>query len=182
MTTLTDDTQLGGQTLERVVFSEDDIRLRIRELGAEITAAYSASDRLLVLGLLKGSFLFMADLVRVIALPLHVDFLAAASYGASKVSSGDVRLLYDPGASLKGRAVLIVEDIIDSGNTLRHLMPRLEARGPSSLDVCALLHKRLTTLDPKARWVGFNAPNEFLVGYGLDYAEDFRHLPYIASL
>jgi len=182
MTTLTDDTQLGGQTLERVVFSEDDIRLRIRELGAEITAAYSASDRLLVLGLLKGSFLFMADLVRVIALPLHVDFLVAASYGASKVSSGDVRLLYDPGASLKGRAVLIVEDIIDSGNTLRHLMPRLEARGPSSLDVCALLHKRLTTLDPKARWVGFNAPNEFLVGYGLDYAEDFRHLPYIASL
>jgi hypoxanthine phosphoribosyltransferase len=182
MTTLTDDTKLGGKTLERVVFSEDDIQLRIQDLGAEITAAYSASDRLLVLGLLKGSFLFMADLVRLIELPLHVDFLVAASYGASKVSSGDVRLLYDPGASLKGRAVLIVEDIIDSGNTLRRLIPRLEARGPSSLEVCALLHKRLTTLDPKARWVGFNAPNAFLVGYGLDYAEDFRHLPYIASL
>jgi len=182
MTTLTDDTKLGGKTLGRVVFSDDDIQLRIRELGAEITEAYSASDRLLVLGLLKGSFLFMADLVRMIALPLHVDFLVAASYGASKTSSGDVRLLYDPDASLKGRAVLIVEDIIDSGNTLRHLIPQLEIRGPSSLEVCALLHKRLTTLDPKARWVGFNAPNEFLVGYGLDDAEDFRHLQYIASL
>lgn len=182
MTTLTDDTKLGGKILERVVFSDEDIQLRIRELGAEITEAYSASDRLLVLGLLKGSFLFMADLVRMIALPLHVDFLVTASYGASKTSSGDVRLLYDPHASLKGRAVLIVEDIIDSGNTLRHLIPRLETRGPSSLEVCALLHKRLTTLDPKARWVGFNAPNEFLVGYGLDDAEDFRHLQYIASL
>jgi hypoxanthine phosphoribosyltransferase len=182
MVTFSDGGQLGGQTLKRVVFSEEDVQLRVRELGAEITAAYTASDRLLVLGLLKGSFLFMADLVRLIALPLHVDFLVAASYGTGKVSSGDVRLLYDPGASLKGRAVLLVEDIIDSGNTLSRLIPRLEARGPSSLEVCTLLHKRLTTLDPEARWVGFDAPNEFLVGYGLDYAEDFRHLPYIASL
>jgi len=182
MTTLADDTQLGGQVLERIVFSEDVVQLRVRELGAEITAAYTASDRLLVLGLLKGSFLFMADLVRLITLPLHVDFLVAASYGRSKVSSGDVRLLYDPAASLKGRAVLIVEDIIDSGNTLNRLIPRLEARGPSSLEVCALLHKRLSTLDQEPRWVGFDAPNEFLVGYGLDYVEGFRHLPYIASL
>ena len=182
MSTLTEDTQLGGQKLKRIVFSEEDVQLRIHELGREITAAYTASDRLLVLGLLKGSFLFMADLVRAIQLPLHVDFLVASSYGASKVSSGDVRLLYDPAASLKDRAVLIVEDIIDSGNTLNRLLPRLEARGPTSLEVCALLHKRLTTLAPEARWVGFDAPNEFLVGYGLDYAEDFRHLPYIASL
>ena len=182
MPILAKDPQLGGQELKRIVFSEEDVQLRVRELGGEITTAYNASDRLLVLGLLKGSFLFMADLVRAIELPLHVDFLVASSYGASKVSSGDVRLLYDPGASLKDRAVLIVEDIIDSGNTLSRLIPRLEARGPTSLDVCALLHKRLTTLDPEARWVGFDAPNEFLVGYGLDYAEDFRHLPYIASL
>jgi hypoxanthine phosphoribosyltransferase len=108
--------------------------------------------------------------------------MVASSYGANKVSSGDVRLLYDAGASLKDRAVVLVEDIIDSGNTLGRLIPRLEARGPASLEVCALLHKRLTILEPEARWVGFDAPNEFLVGYGLDYAEDFRHLPYIASL
>ena len=182
MPTLTEDTQLGGQELKRIVFSEDDVQLRVRELGREITAAYTASDRLLVLGLLKGSFLFMADLVRAIELPLHVDFMVATSYAANKVSSGDVRLLYDPGASLKGRAVLLVEDIIDSGNTLTRLIPRLEARGSASLEICALLHKRLTTLEPETRWVGFDAPNEFLVGYGLDDAEDFRHLPYIASL
>ncbi len=182
MPTLTQDTQLGGQELKRIVFSEEDIRARTRELGAQISDAYRASDRLLVLGLLKGSVLFMADLVRAIDLPLHVDFLLASSYGANKVSSGDMGLLYDPGASLKDRAVLLVEDIIDSGNTLGRLIPRLEARGPASLEVCALLHKRLTTLEPEARWVGFDAPNEFLVGYGLDDAEDFRHLPYIASL
>ena len=98
------------------------------------------------------------------------------------MSSGDVRLLYDPAASLEGRAVVIVEDIVDSGTTLDRLIPRLRARNPSSLEVCALLHKRLTRLANEPRWVGFDAPNEFLVGYGLDYAEDFRHLPYIASL
>ena len=124
----------------------------------------------------------MADLVRAIDLPLHVDFMVASSYGDDTVSSGDVRLLYDAEVSLRDRAVLLVEDIIDSGTTLNRLLPRLAARGPSRLDVCALLHKRLTRLDPPARWVGFDAPNEFLVGYGLDYAEDFRHLPYIASL
>ena len=182
MPTHSEDTRLGGQELKRIAFSADDVQGRIRELGREITAAYTASDRLLVLGLLKGSFLFVADLVRAIELPLQVDFMVAASYGTDKVSGGDVRLLYDPAASLKGRSVLVVEDIIDSGNTLTRLIPRLQARDPSSLEVCALLHKRLTTLDPEARWVGFDAPNEFLVGYGLDYAEDFRHLPYIASL
>ena len=182
MPTHSEDTRLGGQELKRIAFSVDDVQGRIHELGREITAAYTASDRLLVLGLLKGSFLFMADLVRAIELPLHVDFMVAASYGTDKVSGGDVRLLYDPAASLNGRSVLVVEDIIDSGNTLTRLIPRLQACDPSSLEVCALLHKRLTTLDPEARWVGFDAPNEFLVGYGLDYAEDFRHLPYIASL
>jgi hypoxanthine phosphoribosyltransferase len=154
----------------------------LTELGVEISESYSAADRLLVVGLLKGSFLFLADLVRVIDLPLHVDFLVASSYGTAKSSSGDVRLLYDPEASLKDRAVILVEDIVDSGTTLSRLIPRLEARDPKSLDICALLHKRLTVLDREPRWVGFDAPNEFLVGYGLDYAEDFRHLPYIASI
>ena len=182
MPILTENTQLGGQKLSRIVYTEEQVRRRVREMGAEISRAYQATDRLLVVGLLKGSFLFVADLVRSIELPLHVDFLVAASYGAGKVSSGEVRLLYDSEASLKGRAVILVEDIVDSGATLNQLIPRLQERGPASIEVCALLHKRLTSLDWEPRWVGFDAPNEFLVGYGLDYAEDFRHLPYIASL
>lgn len=182
MPSLSESSQLGGKEISRVVFTADDIEARIAALAAEISETYTAADNLLVLGLLKGSFLFVADLVRSIDLPLHVDFMVASSYGSSKESSGDVRLLYDASASLKDRAVLLVEDIIDSGTTLQRLVPRLEARGPSSLDICALLHKRIVELDPPARWIGFDAPNEFLVGYGLDYAEDFRHLPYIASL
>jgi hypoxanthine phosphoribosyltransferase len=151
-------------------------------MGREISAAYTPEDDLLVVGLLKGSFIFVADLVRTIDLPLQVDFLVASSYGDAKVSSGEVELLYDPGASFEDRPVVVVEDIIDSGNTLRRLIPLLEERGPRSLDVCTLLHKRLVELEPGARWVGFDAPSEFLVGYGLDYSENFRHLPYIASL
>ena len=176
------DRRVGSARLARVVYDEEAVRRRVLELGAEITDAYGSDDGLLVLGLLKGSFLFMADLVREIRLPLHVDFLIASSYGSGKKSSGDVRLLYDPSTSFDGRPVLIVEDIVDSGRTLERLLPRLRARGPKSLEVCALLHKRVaeTVLEP--RWVGFDAPNEFLVGYGLDYAEAFRHLPYIASL
>jgi len=182
MPTLTEDTQLGGQELKRIVYTQEDIHQRVTQMGEEITQVYGASDRLLLLGLLKGSFLFLADLARAIHLPLHVDFMVASSYGAGTVSSGDVRLLYDPAASLKGRAVILVEDIVDSGTTLKRLMPRLAAREPSSLEVCTLLHKRLENVEVEARWVGFDAPHEFLVGYGLDYAEDFRHLPYIASL
>ena len=177
-----DRAQRGGREIRRIVFTEAEVQERVRELGAEISRAYTPEDRLLVIGLLKGSFLFLADLVRAIALPVHVDFLVASSYGKGKVSSGDVRLLYDPEASLEGRAVLLVEDIVDSGITLRKLIPRLEARGPARLDVCTLLHKRSDGDGHDPRWVGFDAPNEFLVGYGLDHAEDFRHLPYIASL
>jgi hypoxanthine phosphoribosyltransferase len=174
--------QGAERTPQRVVFSAEQIARRVAELGSEISSYYGEEDRLLVLGLLKGSFIFMADLVRAIPLPHQVDFLVVSSYGSGKVSSGDVRLLYDPASSLQGRAVLVVEDIVDSGTTLRRLLPRLEARDPTSLEVCALLHKRLEVLDPEPRWVGFDAPNDFLVGYGLDYAEDFRHLPYVASL
>jgi hypoxanthine phosphoribosyltransferase len=176
------DPRLGGQALRRIVYDEQTVQARVAELGAEITATYTAEDRLLLLGLLKGSFLFLADLVRSIRLPLHVDFIVASSYGTGKQSSGDVRLLYDPACSLEGRAVVVVEDIVDSGLTLDRLIPRLEARGPTSLEVCTLLHKRIDGSEHDLRWVGFDAPNEFLVGYGLDHAEDFRHLPYIASL
>lgn len=182
MSIQTEDTRLGGQELSRIVYTEEEVQGRVRAMGAAISRSYTADDQLLVVGLLKGSFLFVADLVRAIHLPLHVDFLVAASYGSDKVSSGDVRLLYDPEASLEGRAVILVEDIVDSGTTLKRLVPELRERNPSSLEVCTLLHKRIVELDPEPRWVGFDAPNDFLVGYGLDYAEDFRHLPYIASL
>jgi len=182
MPNLTEDSQLGGQEIARVVYSAAEIQARVQELGAEISQTYSAADRLLVVGTLKGSFLFLADLVRFIDLPLHVDFLMASSYGVGKVSTGEVRLLYDPSAEMKGRSVLLVEDIVDTGATLSRLLPRLEARDPTSIEVCTLLHKHLVPMDREPRWVGFDAPNEFLVGYGLDYAEDFRHLPYIASL
>jgi hypoxanthine phosphoribosyltransferase len=154
----------------------------VRELAAEISGAYGEKDRLLVLGLLKGSFIFMADLVRAITVPHQIDFLIASSYGGGTVTSGSVELLYEASASLEDRAVVLVEDIVDSGTTLQRLRPQLQKRRPSSIEVCALLHKRLGPHGLQPRWVGFDAPNEFLVGYGLDHAEDFRHLPYIASL
>jgi len=179
---LTENTQLGGQALRRVVYTAEAIQTRVRELAAEISRTYTAADRLLLVGTLKGSFMFLADLARAIDLPLHVDFLLASSYGTGQVSTGEVRLLYDPSSEMEGRAVVLVEDIVDSGATLSRLIPRLEARQPASLEVCALLHKRLAPVEREPRWVGFDAPDEFLVGYGLDYAEDFRHLPYIASL
>jgi len=152
-------------------------------MGREITSAYPASEPLLVLGLLKGSFIFLADLVREIERPLHVDFVVASSYGAGTVSSGDVRLLYDPEAELAGQHVILVEDIIDSGNTINRLIPLLEERGPKSLELCALLDKKIApNLVKQPRWLGFEAPGEFLIGYGLDHSENFRNLPFIASL
>jgi hypoxanthine phosphoribosyltransferase len=154
----------------------------VRELGEEITTTYPEGD-LLVLGLLKGSFIFLSDLVREIRRPLQIDFLVAASYGDSTVSSGTVRLVYDPETELRGKHILLVEDIVDTGRTLNRLMDLLQARKPRSLEICALLHKHVAAeLRYPTRFVGFDAPNEFLVGYGLDHAENFRHLPYIASL
>jgi hypoxanthine phosphoribosyltransferase len=173
----------GGRPLRRIVYSAEVIASRVAEMGREITEAYPAGEDLLVLGLLKGSFIFLADLVREIRRPLHVDFLVASSYGAGTVSSGEVRLLYDPAAVLEGRHVLLVEDIIDSGTTLNRLIPLLEERRPRSLELCTLLHKRIApNLVKDARWVGFDAPSEFLIGYGLDYSENYRNLPFIASL
>ena len=165
-----------------MVFTREEIQGRVTEMAEEISEAYGPDDKLLVLGLLKGSFIFLADLVRRIQHPLQVDFLVASSYGNDTKSSGHVNLLYDPEASVEGRSVILVEDIIDSGNTMNRLIPLLWGRGPKSLEVCALLHKRVATLDTEPRWVGFDAPLEFLVGYGLDYGEDFRHLPFIGSL
>ena len=174
--------QLGRQRLKRVVFDETVLRERVAQLGRDIASAYAPDDDVLLLGLLKGSFIFFADLVRQVPFPIQVDFLTASSYGNSKQSSGQVRLWYNPGASLKDRHVVIVEDIIDSGRTINRVIPSLREEGPASLELCTLLHKRLVRLPHEARWVGFDAPNEFLVGYGLDFAEDFRHLPYIGSI
>ncbi len=171
----------GGRPVKSIVFDEQRIAQRVRELGADITLAYP-DGQLLVLGLLKGSFIFLSDLVRRIERPLQVDFLIASSYGAGKVSRGEVRLLYDPETRLEGKHILLVEDIIDTGKTLARLLKLLRARRPRSLDICALLDKHLAEIRPHPRFVGFAAPPAFLVGYGLDHAEDYRHLPFIADL
>jgi hypoxanthine phosphoribosyltransferase len=168
--------------VSRIVFDRETIAARVGELGGEITRHYRNSGDLLVLGVLKGSFIFLADLVRSIDRPLQVDFLTASSYGRGKVSIGEVALSLDPRTTLTGRDVLLVEDIVDGGGTLERLLPRLEAMGPKSLEVCVLLHKRSVVLEREPRWVGFDAPQEFLVGYGLDHAEEYRHLPFIGSV
>jgi hypoxanthine phosphoribosyltransferase len=182
MTVPVADPRLKGRAVKRVAFDEETIARRVKELGREITAAYPDGD-LLVLGLLKGSFIFLSDLVREIERPLHVDFLVASSYGDATVSSGVVKLVYDPNTSLEGKHILLVEDIVDSWRTLQKLIALLGERRPRSLEICALLHKHIATeLHHPTRFVGFDAPHEFLVGYGLDHAEDFRHVPYVASL
>lgn len=176
------DPRLDGRAVRRIVYSEREIAGRVREMGERITKQYP-EGRLLVLGLLKGSFIFLSDLVRTITRPLHVDFLVASSYGDETSSSGTVKLVYDPETRLEGKDILVVEDIVDSGRTLNRLMDVLSERRPRSLEICALLHKHVAAhLKYPVRFVGFDAPNEFLVGYGLDHAENFRHLPYIASL
>ena len=173
----------GGRELRRIVYDEATIHRRVEEVGEAIAAAYPPDEELLLVGLLKGSFIFVGDLVRAIARPLQVDFLVASSYGSGTTSSGEVRLIYDPEADLRDRHVLLVEDIVDSGNTLNRLIPLLRARGPRTLEMVALLHKRMANhLELEPRWVGFDAPNEFLFAYGLDHSEDFRNLPFIASL
>lgn len=172
----------GGRTVKSIIYDEAAIAAKVAELGAEITRAYPDGN-LLVLGLLKGSFIFLGDLVRKIERPLQVDFLVASSYGAGTTSSGRVRLLYDPETRLEGKHIVLVEDIVDTGNTLRRLLGVLKDRAPASLAICALLDKvEMHAPMPEVRFVGFEAPTAFLVGYGLDHAEDFRHLPFIADL
>ena len=176
------DPRLEGRAVKRVLFDEKTIAHRVAELGAEITRAYPDGE-LLVLGLLKGSFIFLSDLVRQITRPLQVDFLVASSYGEATTSSGTVRLVYDPETTLEGKNILLVEDIIDTGRTMNRLMKLLAARNPRSLEICALLDKKLPNeLQYPVKFTGFDCPNEFVVGYGLDHAENFRHVPYIVSL
>jgi hypoxanthine phosphoribosyltransferase len=164
-----------------VVVSEDELQTRIRELGRQITADYDGRPPLLV-GVLKGAFVFMSDLSRSIDLPVEFDFMAVSSYGSATRSSGVVRILKDLDLDLTDRHVLIVEDIVDSGLTLAYLRKNLAARNPASLEVCALLVKEgLQRVELDLRYVGFAIPPKFVVGYGLDVGERYRNLPYIAE-
>jgi hypoxanthine phosphoribosyltransferase len=164
-----------------VVVSEEDLRARIAELGKEITGDYQGRAPLLV-GVLKGAFMFMSDLAREIDLPVEFDFMAVSSYGSATRTSGVVRIVKDLDIDLSGRHVLIVEDIVDSGLTLTYLRRNLLARNPASLEVCALLVREgLQKTETDLRYVGFRIPPDFVIGYGLDVAERYRNLPYICS-
>lgn len=169
----------GDPNLGEVIVSSDDLTRRVAELGRQITADYSGRSPLLV-GVLKGAFMFMADLARAIDLPVEFDFMAVASYGSSTRTSGVVRIVKDLDLDLTGRHVIVVEDIIDSGLTLSYLRRNLAARNPASLEVCALLVKEgLQREDPDLRYVGFRIPPAFVVGYGLDVDDRYRNLPYV---
>jgi hypoxanthine phosphoribosyltransferase len=165
-----------------VLIEEDALQDRVAALGQELSADYAGRD-LLLIGVLKGAVFFMADLMRHITVPCEVDFMAISSYGASTDSSGVVRILKDLDINIEGRHVLVVEDIIDSGLTLSYLMRNLEARGPESLEICALLTKPdRREMDVPVRYIGFEIPDRFVIGYGLDFAERYRNLPYVAVL
>jgi hypoxanthine phosphoribosyltransferase len=165
-----------------VLIESEDLQRRIAELGAEISADYDGRDLVLV-GVLRGAFVFLADLMRHLSVPHEVDFMAVSSYGSSTDSSGVVRILKDLDGSITGRDVLIVEDIIDSGLTLQYLLRNLRARDPRSLEVCALLTKPgRRRVELPTQYVGFEIPNRFVVGYGLDHAQRHRNLNHIAVL
>src|ERR671938_1957601 len=165
-----------------ILVQQDELAHRIRELGEQISRDYEGRDLFLV-GVLKGAVFFLSDLMRHIDVPCELDFMAVASYGSSTDSSGVVRILKDLDASIEGRDVLIVEDIVDSGLTLSYLLRNLSARGPRSLEVCALLTKpERRKVELPIRFVGFEIPDRFAIGYGLDLAERYRNLPYVAAL
>ncbi|MCI9367593.1 MAG: hypoxanthine phosphoribosyltransferase [Oscillospiraceae bacterium] len=170
------------QDVEQILYTEEDLRRRIRELGAQIAADYAGRTPMLV-SVLRGSYIFMADLTRAIDLDLTVDFMAVSSYGAGTVSSGQVEIKKDLSDSIEDRDLIIVEDILDSGNTLYYLMDVLRARKPASIRICTLMDKPERRVKPiTADYVGFTIPDAFIVGYGLDYAEKYRNLPYVGVL
>lgn len=169
--------------IARILIAPEQIQRRVQELGTQIAADYAGENDLLLVGVLKGCAMFMVDLARAIERNLAIDFIAVASYGASTESSGVVRVLKDLDTDINGRHVLIVEDIIDSGLTLAYLRSQLLRRNPASLRICTLLNKpERRTADVPVDYIGFDIPNEFVVGYGLDYAEHYRNLPYIGVL
>jgi hypoxanthine phosphoribosyltransferase len=165
-----------------ILVSTEDLERRVRELGAEISRDYEDRD-LVMIGVLKGAVLFLGDLMRELTIPCEIDFMAVSSYGSSTDSSGVVRILKDLDATIEGRDVLLVEDIVDSGLTLHYLLKNLRARNPASLEVCALLTKpERRRIELPIRYVGFEIPNRFAIGYGLDHAQRYRNLRYVAVL
>lgn len=170
------------KNIEKVLLTKEQLEQRIKELGADITRDYQGKE-LVLAAVLRGSYVFMADLTRAIDLPLTVDFMAVSSYGAGTVSSGQVEIKKDLSDPIEGKNLLIIEDILDSGNTLYYLMDVLSARHPASIRICTLLDKPERRVKPiKADYAGFVIPDAFVVGYGLDYAEKYRNLPYVGVL
>lgn len=168
--------------IKEILFTEEEIKAKVRDLGKKITEDYQGKD-LLVICILKGAMPFMADLIREIKLPLQIDFMAVSSYGASTVSSGVVRIIKDLDTSIENKHILIVEDIIDTGLTLKYLVKNLKNRGPASVNVCTFMDKperRKVTMVPD--YCGYTIPDAFVVGYGLDYNQKFRNLPYVGIL
>jgi hypoxanthine phosphoribosyltransferase len=171
-----------GVDLAEVLIPEDRLQAKIQELAARVDTDY-AGESLLLVGVLKGAVMVMADLARALHLPVEMDWMAVSSYGSGTKSSGVVRILKDLDADIMGRHVLIVEDIVDSGLTLSWLVSNLLSRGPASLEICALLRKpEAVRTDIDVKYVGFDIPNEFVIGYGLDYAEQYRNLPFVGTL
>jgi hypoxanthine phosphoribosyltransferase len=173
---------MRGPEIGEILVQPDELRRKVADLGAAISRDYAERDLLLV-GVLKGAIFFLSDLMREISIPCEVDFMAVASYGSATDSSGVVRILKDLDDSIEGRDVLLVEDIVDSGLTLQYLLRNLRARGPASVEVCALLTKpERRKIEFEARYVGFEIPNRFAIGYGLDHDERYRNLPFVAAL
>ena len=174
------------EDVSEIIFTEDEIAARVAEMGEQITRDYAdraANEGVVMISVLRGAAMFMADLVRQIKLPVEMDYMAISSYGNGAKSSGVVRILKDITANIEGRHVIIAEDILDSGLTLKYLMRTLQARYPASIEVATLLRKLTRAqADIDCRYVGFECPDEFIVGYGLDYAERYRNLPYIGIL
>jgi hypoxanthine phosphoribosyltransferase len=167
----------------RTMIPADEIAARVSALAAEINAHFAGTDKLVVVGLLRGSFVFIADLVRQLDLPVEVDFIEASSYGNTTESSREVRILKDLRSPVEGRDVLVVEDIVDTGHTLKHVLKLLATRKPARLEVCALLSKpSRREVEIRAKWIGFDIPDEFVVGYGIDYAQRNRNLPFIGAV
>ncbi|WP_163335970.1 hypoxanthine phosphoribosyltransferase [Desulfopila sp. IMCC35008] len=170
--------------ITKKLISEEQIQQTVSRLGKEVTEHYTGIDQeLLVVGLLRGSFIFMADLVRCIELPLCVDFMTVSSYGDGTISSGDVKIIMDLDTSIEGRDVLLVEDIVDTGKTFSKVIRMMNNRNPNSLKVCTFLNKpECRTADVTVDFCGMDIPNEFVVGYGLDFAQQYRNLPYVGVL
>lgn len=172
------------ENIQEVLIAEEEIEQTVARLGAEITARYQHIEReLVVIGLLRGSFIFMADLVRHIRLPLVVDFMTVSSYGDGTVSSGDVKIIMDLDMSIEGRDVLLVEDIVDTGNTFSKVVRMMQNRNPKSLAICTFLNKpECRTAEVDIDFCGIDIPNKFVVGYGLDCAQRYRNLPYVGVM